>query len=486
MSRIARFVIWICSKFNRQEIEQIIEGLLDVLTNRNPEIKPKDNFKEQHPNYRNFYVDSNPPLTEQPEPAKPIPTKDFNLLLYEYQDKKGKPLAPVKTRPNSQQVPENITCHHCNAPHIYLYYNNGQKRTQLKCKVCNNPFSIEHTKKSGAKYFCPYCLLALFKWKEREEVTIYKCSNDACPHRLKALNNLNSLEQSERDKRSSQFKLCYQYRDYHFKPQQLTLPQPHKPRVQLSKIYNSQNILGLILTFYVSFALSARTTSRILNSVFNVDVSYQTVLNYAQTAAYHCHQFNLQNKGSIDDISAGDETYIKIKGKQHYVFFFICSGSRKISAYHIADNRGTLPATITMNEAIRTAKAGQKIVLITDGNPSYPAGIHFINSNSPDNSLEHHKVIGLQNLDQESEDFRPFKQLIERLNRTFKHHVKPSYGFNSSNGALSLTTLFVTYYNFLRPHYSLYGRTPIHLPLLNNISTIQGKWAKILSLSSCN
>lgn len=63
-SRIARFVIWICSKFTRVEIEQIAAGLLDVLQNRNPEVKPKDDFKEKHPNYRQFAVDSKPPLTE--------------------------------------------------------------------------------------------------------------------------------------------------------------------------------------------------------------------------------------------------------------------------------------------------------------------------------------------------------------------------------------------------------------------------------------
>ena len=65
-SRIARFVIWICSKFTRVEIEQIAAGLLDVLQNRNPEVKPKDDFKEKHPNYRQFAVDPKPPLTEPP------------------------------------------------------------------------------------------------------------------------------------------------------------------------------------------------------------------------------------------------------------------------------------------------------------------------------------------------------------------------------------------------------------------------------------
>jgi len=125
------------------------------------------------------------------------------------------------------------------------------------------------------------------------------------------------------------------------------------------------------------------------------------------------------------------------------------------------------------------------IILITDGNPSYPAGIHFINSQSDSiPSITHHQVIGLQNLDKESEEFRPFKQLIERLNRTYKYHVKPSHGFNVVNGAVALTTLFVTHYNFLRPHMSLHYNTPVQLPDLEGISTIQGKWAKILSLAN--
>ena len=48
MSKIARFIIWICSKFTKSEIEQIINGLVDVIQNRNPELKPKDDFQEKH------------------------------------------------------------------------------------------------------------------------------------------------------------------------------------------------------------------------------------------------------------------------------------------------------------------------------------------------------------------------------------------------------------------------------------------------------
>jgi len=46
MDRISRFVVWICSKFNREQIERIVSELQDILANRNPEVKPKDDFKK--------------------------------------------------------------------------------------------------------------------------------------------------------------------------------------------------------------------------------------------------------------------------------------------------------------------------------------------------------------------------------------------------------------------------------------------------------
>jgi len=67
LSKTARIIIWLCAKFTKNEIEQIVVGLSDVLANRNPEVKPKDDFKEKHPNYRKFDVDPLPPLTDPPE-----------------------------------------------------------------------------------------------------------------------------------------------------------------------------------------------------------------------------------------------------------------------------------------------------------------------------------------------------------------------------------------------------------------------------------
>lgn len=378
-----------------------------------------------------------------------------------------------------------MTCSNCDAPAEYLYFNDGKKRSQVLCKICG--FLSQICKRSRpnqkTKYWCPYCHKALYLWKKRQLETIYKCHNDKCPAYLKAKDKLNAAERHLRKKRSSQFKLRYQYREYHFTPAHLKHSAPDSSKVDLDNIHHTPSVLGLILTFHVSFALAARKTALILKQVFNIKISHQTVLNYAEAAAVYCHRYNLRYKGEIDNHSAGDETYIKIAGKHAFTFFFVSAAMHKITAYHVAHSRDTLPATIAMTEATRTARPDQPIAIITDGNPSYAAGLHFVNEQrQPEKPIQHHKVIGLQNLDDESELYRRFKQMIERLNRTYKYHTRPANGFKSQNGAVAYTTLFVSHYNFLRSHIALAYRVPIPQPDLDRFQLIQEKWCRIIDV----
>jgi transposase-like protein len=136
---------------------------------------------------------------------------------------------------------------------------------------------------------------------------------------------------------------------------------PDASKVDIDKIHNTPSVLGLVLAFHISFAIAARKTAQILRQVFKIHISYQTVLNYAEAAAPYCNHFNLTHKGDVDDNSAGDETYIKILGKHAFVFLFISANNHKITAYHVANSRDTLPATAAMTEAIRTAKPRYRI-----------------------------------------------------------------------------------------------------------------------------
>ncbi len=53
------------------------------------------------------------------------------------------------------------------------------------------------------------------------------------------------------------------------------------------------------------------------------------------------------------------------------------------------------------------------MTLITDGNPIYNAAQVFFEINGIKFDL--HQVIGVKNLDEESQKYRPFKQIEERL-----------------------------------------------------------------------
>jgi len=381
-------------------------------------------------------------------------------------------------------VPKHTQCPQCAAPHTFIYFNDGKKRSQLRCKVCSHLFQLHKRFHRKHTYFCPYCLKPLFTWKQRESETIYKCGNRKCAHRREKLEALNGDEKKLREQRSSQFKVNYQYRDYHFRPAELKVASPLSPTIDLQRIHNDINIFALILTLHISYAITARKTAHMLRNIWQIHVSHQTVLNYCKTAAYYCHKFNLNHKGQINEIIAGDETYVKVKDVWHYAWFFIGSVSKKICAYHFSDNRGVKAAITTMIEAIRTCRHDQKLTLVTDGNPSYQSGLHFINAKIRTAKLAIKNVIGLQNLDAESEKYRRYKQMIERLNRTYKYHIQAQNGFGNISGAVTKMVLFVTHYNFLRAHKALDYATPIYIPELSAIPTIQGKWVKIIAMAA--
>jgi hypothetical protein len=64
MSKITKFVVWICSRFSRKQVEAIVAELTHILKDANSRFGPLDEFKEEHPNYRNFAPDPTEPLTE--------------------------------------------------------------------------------------------------------------------------------------------------------------------------------------------------------------------------------------------------------------------------------------------------------------------------------------------------------------------------------------------------------------------------------------
>ena len=489
MRRIVALAAWICRKIVRAEIEFLVALLTDVLAGRNRTIQIRDDFRQKHPHYRQFVVDPLPPRTAPPLPKPAGPTLDWRKLRADYEAKHGKPLVPVRRRSADSHVPAGHRCEHCAAPSEYLSFNDGKLRSQLRCKVCKGLSQVQRRlrRSERAKHWCPHCDLALYRWKVQTDVTLYKCGNDHCPAYLRARAQLNRAERKLQRERPSQFSLRYIYREYHFRRDQLQWPSPTPSRVDLARVHSPDHVVGLVLSYHISCGLSSRMTAWILRNIHQIPLSYQTVLNYCEAAAVHLHRVNLAHTGPSDALCAGDEVYIKIGGERAYTFLFIGAESHKITSYHVADARDTHNATIAMNEVARSAPAGRTTHLVFDGLGAYPAGVHFLNAQRKNDHLPpaftFNQVFGLENLDDQSSQWRPFKQLIERLNRTYRFHTRAACGFDSDNGALVLTVLFTTYYNFLRPHSSLDGDVPVHLDELDGVPTLQARWCKLLDMA---
>jgi len=488
VKQIISLVRWFCRQLSLEELFIASSIISEVLNAQRHDIRCKDTTRQDCPHYRNYHVDPHSPLTEAPVPKRKQPHGDWRARLQNYRLTYGKALSPVRRHRKSTSVPAAIRCRACDAPSKYLYYNDGKKRSQIRCKVCTHLFiPARHRRPSKAKYWCPYCSGALYQWKTSEICTIYKCPNDNCQCYQAALKQLNRKEHDLREQKSSQFKLRYQFRAYRFDLGQLEPAAPQAPKkARIDRIRNDPHTFSLVLTFNITYGSSARQTAHILRNVFQIPISHQTVLNYTQLAAVLCHKFNMHHKGLVDPLLAADETYIRVQGDWNYTWFTIDVISRAIHAYHLSEDRGVKHALITLNESLRTVPHDQSIGLVSDGLPSYGAAVHTLNLGSQDNPVDRvlqRLVIGLKNHDEQSTDFRPFKQMIERLNRTYKFHTRARCGFKDFNGAVALTVLFVTHYNFLRPHAALDYNSPVPLQQLNGIQTIQGRWGKILQMA---
>ena len=180
---------------------------------------------------------------------------------------------------------------------------------------------------------------------------------------------------------------------------------------------------------------------------------------------------------------AADETYVKIKGVNHYIWFVMDALKKSILGYQVSNTRSIGPCILAMRMAFDKFKEfpGLALKFVSDGYSVYNLAKQQFALKDKDFNLI--QVIGLTNDDPVSKEYRWLKQIIERLNRTFKFSYKVTNGYGSGEGSDSHVALFVAYYNFLRPHSYAYWGPLNSIPELEKIPNMSGKWQKLIELS---
>ena len=432
-------------------------------------------FDDSHsPKYQKFKIDQLPVI-------RTFIKQDWQFLLEYYQWKYGKPVKKVQRR-NGKTIPEDTVCPLCGAPHHYIYDNNGGNG-QFQCKVCGQTFVSGEKVTTPFRLVCPHCGKALVAKKDRKFFRIHKCVNPKCPYYLHELKKVSSEDLKEAYGKNK-YKLHYIYREFtvdFFRMDLKSLPK-NASSLKFSKF--DAHTMSLCLTLHVNLGLSLRKTSQALKDLYNISISHQQIANYCKTAAICIKPFVDNYDYKPGDTFAADETYIKIRGVKAYIWFIIDAASRSILGYQVSDNRSVGPCILTMRMAFRQFKELPKnFKFIADGYSAYPlAALQFAQEFGDSFKFNITQVIGLTNDDAVSKEFRPFKQMIERLNRTYKASYRTTNGFDNIDGANYDLALWVAYYNFLRPHKNNGYKVLNQVDMLKNADNMPGKWQLLIFL----
>lgn len=433
-------------------------------------------FDDSHsPKYQKFKVDELPLITNFKQDWT------YKDLIPYFEKRYGKKIKPISRRSDCD-ISDECVCPRCGAPKIFLYKNNGSKG-QMLCKVCDTKFAPKENKFSSTKLRCPHCSNALVPKKNRKHFIIHKCVNPKCSYYLHNLKKVDK-EHLKKDYGKNKYKLHYIYREFTVDFFRMDLNSLPKNSSSLKFSKHNAHVMSLCLTLHVNLGLSLRKTAQALKDLYNIQISHQQVANYARTAAIVIKPFVDNYDYNTGNTFTADETYIKVRGIKGYIWFIMDVVSRSIIGYQVSDNRGVGPCILAMRMAFRHIKElPERFKFVADGYSAYPlAAQQFFHEFGDKFKFDITQVIGLTNDDEVSKEFRPYKQMIERLNRTFKTSYRVSCGYDNYEGANYNVALWVAYYNFLRPHKHKHYQVLNKVEMLEGADNMPGKWQLLIFL----
>ncbi len=174
-------------------------------------------------------------------------------------------------------------------------------------------------------------------------------------------------------------------------------------------------------------------------------VVFDWIEKYTDQATEHFRQY----RPKVGDRWIADETMIDLdKGKKVWFWDIIDANTRFLLASRVSISRTTKDAKALIQDAVKRAGKPPKMI-ITDKMKSYPDGIFT----ALGGATEH-----LQS--------SPFKiasestSKIERFHETLKERTKVMKAFRDIETLITFAGGFLVYYNFLKPHEALKGKTP--------------------------
>jgi len=234
-----------------------------------------------------------------------------------------------------------------------------------------------------------------------------------------------------------------------------------------SKMRHNPKIITLALDLYFK-GLSLRKVASELRHFFNIRVSqvavYKWLIKYTAILGKYLDTLEPKTSG----VWCADEMMVKADGWK-YLWNVLDPASRFWIANHISEGRKVEDAQAIFQKARENAKK-KPTVLITDGLASYTTA-NLLEFYHPKKPSPIHLRVGLRG--------KINNNRIERFHGTVRERDKVMRAMKSERTAKTLMEGYRAYYNLIREHQALEGRTPsevagIETPIGNN------KWLELI------
>ena len=248
---------------------------------------------------------------------------------------------------------------------------------------------------------------------------------------------------------------------------------------RLPKSEVSSEIVGLCFDLYLK-GFSYRIIQQQIIEQFNIRVSHVTIYNWLQTYTKIIKKYTDKLKPKLSVVWQVDDTYIhfksqkisnNIKEMEFWCWACIDTKTRFVLDMYLGLSHGRFDGMKHFHRIRSTIKQEPKVIC-TDGNPAY---ISCIRKYFPNAKHINIKAITIE----------PSSSFIERFNGTIKNRTKIMRGFDEFDPCQTTLTAFQIYYNFLRPHMGLKGKTPAQEAGID--LNLKNRWVSLIrnSLISC-
>lgn len=199
---------------------------------------------------------------------------------------------------------------------------------------------------------------------------------------------------------------------------------------------------------------SYRAIANSLKQFHNLKVNHTSIIRWVKKYIKVIDEYTKQFTPNVSDRWHTDEQFIKVSGKQKYVWNCMDNKTRFLLANNVTNQRSTKDARNLFKDAKKVA--GKKaLTMVTDGSFSYVDAVkkEFRTYKNPN---PHYRYVSLRQHDSNN-------NILERYHGNYRAREKSMRSMKSLDGANTFSTGFKLFHNFIRPHQSFNGKTPAQM-----------------------